>query len=318
MVTRSLLLVNLGVYVLGILLEFSGVDLNRLLGLWYIGYAPLFQPWQLVTYMFMHAGFEHIFFNMFALWMFGRVMEQYWGGKRFLLYYLVCGVGAGLVQELSQALGWIEPYSMTVGASGAVYGVLLAFGVTFPEERIFIIPIPFPIKVKYFVGFYALVELFLGVRGADGVAHFAHLGGMLFGLLLILHWRRQARSFSGGRGQWGGRTWTTSSSWGRGSRHGESYGHYDRGDGSDTLWARLKRVFNGDEWAKRRARAHMHVEADAAKPHRAADQESQRPRPREEREAIDRILDKVRKGGYESLTEEEKAFLFHASGSGKR
>lgn len=307
-VTRWLLLVNLGVFVLDWLLQRGGVDLAQWLGLWYIGYAPLFQPWQLVTYMFMHGGFEHIFFNMFALWMFGRVMEQCWGGKRFLIYYLVCGVGAGLVQELGQVMGWIQPYAMTVGASGAVYGVLLAFGVTFPEERIFIIPIPFPIKVKYFVGFYALVELFLGVRGADGVAHFAHLGGMLFGLLLILHWRRQQTKTWGGRG-WG-RWTTTGSSWGRGSRYGDAYDRYDRGDGSESLWTRLKRSLSGEERTKHRARAHMHVEEDTTRSRTYTPP----PRPREEREAIDRILEKVRKGGYGSLTDEEKARLFNASG----
>ena len=169
---------------------------------------------QLISYMFMHANFQHIFFNMFAVWMFGRVLEQVWGPKRFLTYYLICGIGAGLIQELVQYLeyaftlsnydsvnlgiaGGIIPMEeylnmmTTVGASGAVYGILLAFGMLFPNSQMFIFPLPFPIKAKYFVIGYAVLELFLGLGGGDGVAHFAHLGGMLFGLILIIYWRKK-------------------------------------------------------------------------------------------------------------------------------
>jgi len=151
---------------------------------------------------------------MFAVWMFGRVLEQVWGPKRFLTYYLICGIGAGLIQELVQYLeyaftlsnydsvnlgiaGGIIPMEeylnmmTTVGASGAVYGILLAFGMLFPNSQMFIFPLPFPIKAKYFVIGYAVLELFLGLGGGDGVAHFAHLGGMLFGLILIIYWRKK-------------------------------------------------------------------------------------------------------------------------------
>lgn len=144
-----------------------------------------FHIWQLFTYMFMHEpfNFSHILFNMFALWMFGYVLENYWGSRRFLIYYLVCGLGAGLINIL------IPMMSATVGASGAVYGILLAFGMMFPEQRIYLYFLV-PIKAKWFVIGYAALELFEGLMFNDGVAHFAHLGGMLFGLLLILYWRK--------------------------------------------------------------------------------------------------------------------------------
>lgn len=166
--------------------------LSHYMGLYYFG-SPFFHIFQPVTYMFMHGGFMHLFFNMFALWMFGRSIEMAWGYKRFLIFYFVCGIGAALVQELGQLFGLINPYSMTVGASGAVYGILLAFGLTFPNERLFIIPIPIPIKAKYFVMGYVVIELLEGFGAADGVAHFAHLGGMLFGAILFLYWKRQTR-----------------------------------------------------------------------------------------------------------------------------
>ena len=138
---------------------------------------------------------DHIFFNMFALWMFGRVLEQILGPKQFLIFYMVCGLGAGLTQELAQTGQMLlagRPFDVSVvGASGAVYGILLGFGYLLPEERIFIFPLPVPIKAKYFVIGYAVIELTsaLAQRG-DGVAHCAHLGGMLFGFLLLRHWRR--------------------------------------------------------------------------------------------------------------------------------
>ena len=190
-----------------------GIDVENLLGLHFF-LASDFNLSQLISYMFMHANFQHIFFNMFAVWMFGRVLEQVWGPKRFLTYYLICGIGAGLIQELVQYLeyaftlsnydsvnlgiaGGIIPMEeylnmmTTVGASGAVYGILLAFGMLFPNSQMFIFPLPFPIKAKYFVIGYAVLELFLGLGGGDGVAHFAHLGGMLFGLILIIYWRKK-------------------------------------------------------------------------------------------------------------------------------
>lgn len=182
-VVKNLLIVNLIVFLAQMVLEKYGYNnITSMCALNAIG-TGRFRIWQLFTYMFMHANWSHILFNMFALWMFGYVLENYWGSRRFLFYYLVCGVGAGICNLLVP--GW----GLTVGASGAVYGILLAFGMMFPNERIYLYLI-MPIKAKWFVIGYAAIELFNGMFVADGVAHFAHLGGMLFGLLLILYWRK--------------------------------------------------------------------------------------------------------------------------------
>jgi len=159
--------------------------------LWPLG-ADLFRPWQLITYGFIHGGFAHIFFNMLALWMFGREIELRWGSKRFLTYYGVCVVGAGICQ-LGVATAAFNagggPYP-TVGASGGTYGILLAFGLLFPYRRIMLLFPPIPMEARYFVIVFGCLELFLGVSGlSPRVAHFAHLGGMLFGGLIILYWR---------------------------------------------------------------------------------------------------------------------------------
>lgn len=149
---------------------------------WRFGRTPDFEVWQLITYGFLHGSDWHLFFNMFAFWMFGTVVEEVWGSRRFMLYYFACVIGAGLVQlYFSYGTG-----VSTVGASGGVFGLLLAFGMLFPNEKIYFILCPIPIKAKYFVLGYGAVELALGVTTTDsGVAHFAHLGGMLFGVLLI-------------------------------------------------------------------------------------------------------------------------------------
>lgn len=210
-VTKNLLIINLLCFLGTIVARRYGIDVENMLGLHFF-LASDFNLAQFFTYMFMHANFSHIFFNMFAVWMFGRVLEQVWGPKRFLTYYLVCGIGAGVIQELVQFIEYtmvwsnyesvntgldIIPMSVflneltTVGASGAVYGILLAFGMLFPNSQMFVFPIPAPIKAKYFVIGYAALELVLGITGGDGVAHFAHLGGMLFGLIFIIYWRKK-------------------------------------------------------------------------------------------------------------------------------
>jgi membrane associated rhomboid family serine protease len=147
--------------------------------------------------MFTHVDFSHFFFNMFAVFMFGRTIESYWGSKRYLTYYMITGIGAGLIQLLVCYFSIPAP---TFGASGAVFGLLLAFGMLFPNAPIFIMFIPIPIKAKYFVIVYGVLEFFLGVanRTGDNVAHFAHLGGMLFGIILILYWRKKGISNNGG------------------------------------------------------------------------------------------------------------------------
>lgn len=211
-VTKNLLIINVLCFFGGVVAMKYGINLNDLLGLHFF-MASDFNPAQLITYMFMHGGFQHIFFNMFALWMFGRTLEQVWGPKRFLFYYMVCGIGAGLVQELVQYIQYVTELSQydsvntgiavipmaeylnlmtTVGASGAIYGILLAFGMLFPNSQMFVFPIPFPVKAKYFVMGYAALEIFLGLGAStDGVAHFAHLGGMIFGFILIMYWRKR-------------------------------------------------------------------------------------------------------------------------------
>ena len=151
-----------------------------------------FMPWQLVTYGFLHGNLTHIFFNMFGLWMFGRELEGMMGQKRFLTYYFTCVIGAGLVQLLvAGTQGGLYP---TVGASGGVFGILLAYGMAFPNRMVMLMFPPIPMKAKYFVLFYGLLELYLGLSGgAPGVANFAHLGGMLFGFLLIRYWAKGRR-----------------------------------------------------------------------------------------------------------------------------
>ena len=215
-VTKNLLIINVLVFLAGYALQGYGVDLDSMFGLHYF-MASDFRVYQLFTYLFLHGGFTHLFFNMFAVWMFGRILEHVWGPKRFLFYYFVCGVGAGLCQELVQFVDYtmeLAPYARvdvgggfiismgeylnmmnTVGASGAVYGILLAFGMLFPNEQMFIFPLPMPIKAKYFVIGYAAIELLRGLASRGGqIAHFAHLGGMLFGFLLIMYWRNKKRN----------------------------------------------------------------------------------------------------------------------------
>jgi membrane associated rhomboid family serine protease len=161
--------------------------------LWPYGPAQSpFAPWQLLTYGFLHGSLTHIFFNMFGLWMFGRELEQLMGSKRFLTYFLTCVVGAGIVQLIvAGTQGGLYP---TVGASGGVFGILLAYGLTFPNRMVMLIFPPIPMRAKYFVLFYGLLELYLGVSGgAPGVANFAHLGGMFFGYILLRYWLRPRR-----------------------------------------------------------------------------------------------------------------------------
>jgi membrane associated rhomboid family serine protease len=193
--TRAIIVVNVLVYLLE---RAAPVPMEVHFALWPLGTPEgLFRPWQLVTYAFLHdpTGLTHIFFNMFALYMFGPALEAYWRPRRFLGYYFVCVIAAGITQlAVEYAFGGGEP---TIGASGGIFGILLAFGMLFPRARIllyFAIPMP----AWLFVAGYAVVELFFGVTGRQAsVAHFAHLGGMVGGALMILYWRLRA-----GRGGW--------------------------------------------------------------------------------------------------------------------
>ena len=183
-VTRSLILVNVAVFLLQ---QFAGGALITWFALWPQD-SGLFRVWQLLTYAFLHGSIAHIFLNMFALYMFGRTLESYFGGRRFLYFYLICVLAAALTQLAVQAAGGVaEP---VLGASGGVFGVLLAFGWYFPRQRLILLPIPIPMPAWLFVTLYALAELFFGITGREpDVAHFAHLGGMLGGALCILFWR---------------------------------------------------------------------------------------------------------------------------------
>ncbi len=201
-VTKLLLIANVAGFLLQLV---AGNAMVSALALWPIGDgvyapgaadAPAFLPWQLFTYAFLHGGLMHLAFNMLALVMFGAPLEYTWGEKRFLAYYLTCVVGAALCQL---AVGWWAvsqgtPAYPTVGASGGVFGLLLAYGMLFPNQRVMLLFPPVPMKARTLVIVYGLFELMLGVTGLQpGVAHFAHLGGMLFGWLLIRHWRGGGR-----------------------------------------------------------------------------------------------------------------------------
>ena len=201
-VVYNLLIANVVAYMATMLLDTN--DVYGLFALFPIG-SPFFEVWQPVTYMFLHGGFSHIFFNMFALWMFGRGLEEEMGSRRFLIYYFVCGVGAALVQlgmaevdimnKNTQYEVWNYMLTPTVGASGAVFGLLLAFGMLHPNATIMLLIPPIPMKAKWFVVIYGVIELLLIIfQAQDGIAHFAHLGGMFWGWLLMLWWQRKDRN----------------------------------------------------------------------------------------------------------------------------
>ena len=189
-VVLNLIIINVIVFVAQYLLDNTGGQsgwLTNKLAL-YSYDTGLFKPYQLVTHMFAHGGFFHILFNMYALWLFGAVLEKTWGPKRFLIFYLVCGLAAGLTQMFFVSQG------AAIGASGAVMGLLAAFAYTFPNVEFFILPIPFPIKAKYLAMVYAAIDIFGGFSGGgDNVAHFAHLGGLAMGFILAIIWNKNNR-----------------------------------------------------------------------------------------------------------------------------
>lgn len=177
--------VSIGIIVVCVIIFFAN-NLSPALALWPFN-SGYFAPWQLLTYGFLHGSFNHLFFNMFAVWMFGTHLESSWGTLKFSNYFAICVIGAGIVQLLVQLFeGGVYP---TIGASGGVFGLLLAYGVMWPENRIFLIFLPVPIKAKWFVLIYGAVELLFGITGSmPGIAHFAHLGGMIFGAALLYKW----------------------------------------------------------------------------------------------------------------------------------
>ncbi len=195
-VVLNLIIINAIVFVAQLVLDKTGTDvtggnnfgwLTSRIGLWSID-TGLFKPYQLVTHMFAHGGFFHILFNMYALWLFGSALEKMWGPKRFLIFYFVCGLAAGVAEM------FLVPIGFAIGASGAIMGLLAAFAYTFPNVQFYILPIPFPIKAKYLAILYAAFDLFGQFSGFGGnVAHFAHLGGLVMGLVLCIIWKKSER-----------------------------------------------------------------------------------------------------------------------------
>ena len=295
-ITKNLLIINVLAFFATWVFEKQGLDLTATFGLHFF-MAKDFSFYQLVTYLFMHGSFMHLFFNMFAVWMFGTVMERVWGPKRFLIYYLVCGIGAGIIQEGVQYINYanenLAAYDFvmtssgritteaylnlwtTVGASGAVYAILLAFGMTFPNERMFIIPFPFPIKAKWLIRGYIVIEVWSALNTpGDGIAHMAHLGGMLFGFLLIRYWRKHPNI-------------------------------EQRFNGQNGFFQQMKKQYEN----KRRNTFHYQPSTETPRweEHKEKEEDSAR------QAEIDAILDKIRKSGYDSLTKEEKKKLFEQS-----
>jgi membrane associated rhomboid family serine protease len=298
-ITKNLLYINVIVFIAQFMFEKRGIDLADYLGLHFC-LADNFNVLQLFTYMFLHGGWEHLFFNMFALWMFGRTIELAMGTKHFLIYYIVCGVGAGFCQELVQFaeyyLTGLNNYELvnmgnqmvsmsdylslwtTIGASGAVYGILLAFGFLFPNERIMLLIPPIPMRAKYFVMGYAALELILSFNNNDNIAHFAHLGGMIFGLLLLLRWTRMRT-----QDQW----------WDKLKKHFSTPKHSPK-----------MNVYRSPQYVEPKPVNEQEVKkADDAT---TAEREAKKKR-------VEQLLDKIKISGYESLTQEEKAFLFSIS-----
>jgi len=232
-VTKNIIIINLLLWLIEMIRPDFGQIIVNTLGL-HFWEAGNFNPAQVITYMFLHSrsSIFHIFFNMFTLWMFGRILEQVWGAKRFFLFYMVCGIGAALMQELVWSVSWQHEYIsgiarlngitysnmqeivsqaianhdadfsnaissfkdsfVTIGASGAVFGLLLGFAFVFPDMPLYLFFIPVPIKAKYMVIGYGVIEFFLGISSsASTIAHFAHLGGMLFGLVILLYWKKK-------------------------------------------------------------------------------------------------------------------------------
>jgi membrane associated rhomboid family serine protease len=183
--TQALILLNVGVFCIQFLMGFG---FERMFALWPVGYG--FWPWQIVSYSFLHGDSMHLLFNMFGLWTFGAELELLWGRKRFIQFYLASVVTAAAAQLLLCML--LQSQNHTLGASGGLFGFLLAFGMIFPERTITPLLPPIPMKAKYFVALFGGIELFLGVVSpTGGVAHFAHLGGMLGGYAMLRYWRGQ-------------------------------------------------------------------------------------------------------------------------------
>ncbi len=236
-----------------------------------------FYPWQLISYQFMHGGFAHIFFNMFALWMFGMEVEYIWGSKKFLIFYLMCGVVAGIFQLILPPI-FNEALAPTIGASGAIFGVLVAFGMMFPNRYIYLYFLV-PVKAKYLITFFVLIEIYFVDSGGGNVAHLAHLGGALAGFIYIMMDRKSNFKL--------GNIFKSSS-----------------GGGAGNVFDSFKKSAN--VFGKHRNQDVEDANYYEIKDNQIHDKEVNQ-------EEIDAILDKISKSGYQNLTEKEKRILFEAS-----
>lgn len=249
----------------------------RLFALWPLGHG--FLIWQVITYLFLHGGFFHILFNMLALWFFGVELENVWGTRRFLFFYFLCGAGAAVSNLLLGPL--FAPPAPTIGASGAIYGVLIAFGMLFPDAPVFLYFL-FPIKAKYLVAIFIAMELFYGVTGTQqGIAHFAHLGGALVGFIYIIMYRKSVPGIEGIK----------------------SFFHRTFGNIQSSIQAR--RTYENKNVI---TDVNFREMPDGTKPKAGKPGEGD-----VNQERLDEILDKISASGYDSLTEEEKRILFTAS-----
>ena len=300
-ITRYLIIANVAVFFICLLfpsVHYFLIKEGALYPVFYNEYGSLhfnlhFKLWQLVSYMFLHADFSHIFFNMFSLWMFGRIIEQTLGTKRFLAYYFISGIGAGLCQIIMQIFTANSPFAATIGASGACYGILLAFGLLYPNQKIYLLIPPIPIKAKWLVIGYAILEAYLAFNTNSNIAHLAHLGGMLFGLLCLYHWRLWPLS------RYGYERWD------------RMYVQEKRLNFFQRLWRDFKGLFSFSRRPKMKVHKPSHDSRSQSPT--AHDEAANSPTPPcspEEQARIDAILEKVRRSGYASLTADEKRELF--------
>lgn len=302
-VLKSLIIINVVVFLCQVLFfDFYHIgDISlRAYFFFYCALEPLghgFYPWQLITYQFMHGGLWHIFFNLFALWMFGAELETLWGSRKFLIYYLLSGIGAGLTQlYISPLLGASGP---TVGASGAIFGILVAFALTFPNRPIFMFPLFIPIPAKYFVLGFAALQIFSGFTSSDNVAYFAHLGGAAMGFLLFKYGDKIGiyRLFEKKRQ-------------GSGNYNNNPYNNNTFSNNSFSGFSSEPKKEAGifqSNWHTTRSK----VDAYDNQP---KTQHSIRINGEEITQSrIDEILDKISASGYQNLTEKEKEILFELS-----
>jgi len=281
-VIKNLLIINVAVFFIQMIannLMLGGKPLWYVLNLWFalnpISEGFNFQIWQLITYQFMHGGFSHILFNMFALWMFGMEIENIWGSKKFLTYYLICGIAAGLAQLFIAPL-YSTP-AVTIGASGAIFGVMIAFAMLFPDRHIFLYFL-IPIRAKYLIGFLFILEIFWIGDAGSNVAHLAHLGGALAGFLFIMFDKSIDAPLK--------RMFNISS----GYRPGKQFQNPLSGL-SDKFRKRSQNIDDANYYDINQKKEGEEIT----------------------QEDIDKILDKISQSGYQNLTEREKRVLFEAS-----